>query len=234
MTEQIAYVPIIIDIIIVVLIATQGIRAYRNGFLLTVLNIFPMLLSLLSVWFMTPTVATFLRKTPLFSALANGIAKSQAASAEGAIQFTEQAGQSLKLPEFITHALVENNNSAVHEILDASGVSEYVSRFLANICINVISAVLIFVVVYLAVKMIIHALNVVTKIPGLHALNRICGLALGVIKGVLGLWFAAMFVVFFQAVGWFSMILPVLQQTKLAYFLYEHNYLLYLILQIFT
>ena len=45
----------------------------------------------------------------------------------------------MELPERLKDALLENNNSEVYEALGVSSFTHYVSRYLANSLINIIS-----------------------------------------------------------------------------------------------
>lgn len=211
--------------------------AFKDGFIMAALGFVPTVSALLAVRFFTPAVGKMLRGTVFFTTVQNSIGKSlKIDEVIGTAVDNSQTAfiEGMTLPRFLKDALLENNNSVVHNILDVQGIQEYITGYLANICINIISVLLVFVVVWLGAKLVLQALNLISELPVLSAFNRLMGAVVGLAKGVSLVWLIGIVLTFFQCSGKLTSFFAVLAQTQVASLLYENNILLYLILRIFT
>ena len=153
---------------------------------------------------------------------------------EGAMQTQTALIEAMPLPEFLKEALLENNNPVIYQLLHAESLKEYIAGYLANVCINVLSVAAAFVLIYIVVKVIINALHLFSKLPGLNFLNRFSGFLVGGAKGIVCVWLAGIVLTFFQCRGAFAELFSAMERTLFAGYFYENNILLQLILTIFT
>ena len=91
-----------------------------------------------------------------------------------------------------------------------------------------------FVLIYIVVKVVINALHLFSKLPGLNFLNRFSGFLVGGAKGIVCVWLAGIVLTFFQCRGAFAELFSAMERTLFAGYFYENNILLQLILTIFT
>ena len=153
---------------------------------------------------------------------------------DAAMQTQTDIIQSMHLPDFLKESLVENNNPVIYHLLDVESLQSYIAGFLANICINIISVLLVFIVVWLAVKFVLKALNLISKLPVLNFFNRVCGFLVGLLKGLCVTWLICFVLTFFQCNSAFDFFFDALNLTHVALPLYENNILMYFILTIFA
>ena len=227
------FLPYILDILALVLVVGTAVQAYRKGFVRAALNFLPMVAALAATRFLTPTVSELLRKTPFFDALTNTVGNGlhlENAIGDAAMQTQTEIIESMHLKE----SLVENNNPVIYHLLDVESLQSYIAGFLANICINIISVLLVFVVVWLAVKFVLKALNLISKLPVLNFFNRACGFLVGLLKGLCVAWLICFVLTFFQCNSAFDFFFDALNLTHVALPLYENNILMYFILTIFA
>lgn len=231
------FLPYILDILALVLVVGTAVQAYRKGFVRAALNFLPMVAAMAATRFLTPTVSEFLRKTPFFDALTNTVGNGlhlENAIGDAAMQTQTDIIQSMHLPDFLKESLVENNNPVIYHLLDVESLQAYIAGFLANICINIISVLLVFVVVWLAVKFVLKALNLISKLPVLNFFNRACGFLVGLLKGLCVAWLICFVLTFFQCNSTFDFFFDALNLSHVALPLYENNILMYFILTIFA
>lgn len=231
------FLPYILDILALVLVVGMAVQAYRKGFVRAALNFLPMVAALAATRFLTPTVSELLRKTPFFDALTNTVGNGlhlDNAIGDAAMQTQTEIIESMHLPDFLKESLVENNNPVIYHLLDVESLQSYIAGFLANICINIISVLLVFVVVWLAVKFVLKALNLISKLPVLNFFNRACGFLVGLLKGLCVAWLICFVLTFFQCNSAFDFFFDALNLTHVALPLYENNILMYFILTIFA
>ena len=84
--------------------------------------------------------------------------------------------------------LLENNNTESYDVLKVSGFHDYVGAYLAKLIINALAFLLSFVIVWTAIRAILIAMDVVTKLPILHGINKLLGGGLGLVYGVVLVW----------------------------------------------
>ena len=231
------FLPYILDILALVLVVGTAVQAYRKGFVRAALNVLPMVAARAATRFLTPTVSELLRKTPFFDALTNTVGNGmhlENAIGDAAMQTQTEIIQSMHLPDFLKESLVENNNPVIYHLLDVESLQSYIAGFLANICINIISVLLVFIVVWLAVKFVLKALNLISKLPVLNFFNRACGFLVGLLKGLCVAWLICFVLTFFQCNSAFDFFFDALNLTHVALPLYENNILMYFILTIFA
>lgn len=231
------FLPYILDVLALVLVVGTAVQAYRKGFVRAALNFLPMVAALAATRFLTPTVSELLRKTPFFDALTNTVGNGlhlENAIGDAAMQTQTEIIKSMHLPDFLKESLVENNNPVIYHLLDVESLQSYIAGFLANICINIISVLLVFVVVWLAVKFVLKALNLISKLPVLNFFNRACGFLVGLLKGLCVTWLICFVLTFFQCNSAFDFFFDALNLTRVALPLYENNILMYFILTIFA
>lgn len=227
----------ILDLIVIAVILWCAAAAWRKGFIRAAFGFLPMFLAVVGMRFISPYIGIFLRGTPLFASLAESISKSMGLEqmiSESAMQTQTEIIEGMKLPVFLKEALLENNNPVIYQLLDVEKLQDYIAGFLANTCINVVSVVLAFALIYIVVTVILNALHLFSKLPVLHFFNRMSGFLIGALKGLFFVWMGCIVLTYFQCSAKFEGLFSALEAASVANFLYENNILLYLILTIFT
>lgn len=227
----------LLDILVAAVVLGCAVIAYQKGFVIAALGFVPMLAALAGTRFLSPFVSRFLRGTPLFGSLAESISNSMGLDqliSESAMRTQTEIIEGMHLPGFLQDALLENNNPVIYQLLDVEGLQDYIAGFLANTCINVVSVVLAFLLIFIGVRLLLNALNLISELPVLNFFNRFCGLAVGALKGISIVWIACTVLTFFQCSAKFTGLFTALEASHIAKAAYENNILLYLILTIFT
>ena len=229
--------PYLLDGIAAVLVLGTAIQAYRKGFVRAALNFLPIVAALVATRFFTPMASRLLRSTPFFGSLSERIAEKMQLNhmiGSAAMQAQTEMIQNMNLPDFLKNSLLENNNPVIYRLLDVDSLQAYISGFLANICVNIVSVLLVFVVVWLAVKFVLQALHIISKLPVLNFFNKTCGFAVGLLKGLCVTWLVCFVLTFFQCNASFEGFFTALNHSYFARLLYENNILMYFILTLFA
>lgn len=167
---------------------------FRRGFVREVAATFFVVLSLVAVWFINPYVKEFLREnTPLYETVREGcqsfIEPEQEQELQGAGEQQEFI-DGLALPGFLKNLLEENNKAEVYRYLAVDNFVDYVTDYLAEAALNVVSFAVSYVLATLIIRMLTAALDILAKLPVIHGANKIAGGALGGCKFVLFVWIA--------------------------------------------
>jgi len=147
-----------------------------------------------------PYAARALRQTPLFASIQERVAS--AINLDGF--FNNQVAtygavliDSLRLPPIFHSLLHSNNTPAMFELLRVSTMEEYITGFFANMAINAMSIIMVFVLTLIVLNIVSYGLNLFDKIPVIRTLNRIGGLIFGLVFGVLLVWIGVFVAAFF-------------------------------------
>ena len=227
----------ILDGIVILIILGFALRAYNKGLIGAGLSFLPMLCAMGAAYFVAPVCGRLFRQTPLFHSLQSTIFENLhldtlAGSAVTASQ--TQLIEQMQLPIFLKNALLENNNPVVYDILNAERLQDYIAGFLANMSVNILSVIVVFIITFIIVKLFLNALNLVFKLPVLSFFNRLCGLIIGTVQGILAVWITCTILTFFYSNPKIAVFWTWLELSHVAKLFYENNLLLLIILKIFA
>ena len=226
-----------LDIAVVIFIAFFAIKGYLLGFVKMCFGFLPPIASVVAAKVLSPFISTILRGTFIFYAIKNGV--SEYIGIDKVIENAVSQSQNnvisgLNLPEFLKNSLLENNNPVVYDILNVSGLEDYISGYIANVCLNALSVVIVFVAVFVALKIILKTMDIISKLPVINLFNSTGGVIAGFVYSVFLLWVIGIVLMFFYSNANFAPFFKLLEDSTVAGFLYENNLLLFLVLGIFA
>ena len=100
----------------------------------------------------------------------------------------EQVIDTLELPESLRRTLKEHNTEEFWEKLGVSRFQEYAANYLSRTVLRLILGILLFFVISIFLRLIMHVLGVFTKLPIVHGLDQIFGAFLGLAEALVLLW----------------------------------------------
>lgn len=214
-----------------VFLLSMVLYGHYRGFLRLALTMTALILSLIVVRVATPYVTGVLTEnTGIQRAIGQGLLHmagiEETASAEAETQLPVQqreAIERLRLPEQMKELLLENNNNEIYHILGVDAFLDYLGAYLARMVLNLIGSVLLFIIVFLAIRLLIKWLDLVAKLPILSGINQIAGAILGGCQGLLVLWVAALAVRACSAMPWAQVVLAQVESSLWLSFLYYNN-----------
>jgi uncharacterized membrane protein required for colicin V production len=221
------------DYIVLGVIFVFAIVGLINGFVFSIFKIASFFLSIyISVKFY-PAAADMLAKTPLYDAVKSSVLKSltargqEAAAASGG----QQAGTAaeaviggLQLPGVFKKALIDRVPDT-EQLVDMNGIMNTISEELTRIIISVLSLILLYVLVRIAIMIVGYILKGITKLPVVKQLDRLGGLALGAAQGLLTVYIICAVLMLFNTVPQFGQVFTSLENSMLAKFFYENNFI---------
>ncbi|MEG2679255.1 MAG: CvpA family protein, partial [Oscillospiraceae bacterium] len=176
------YAYILLDVAVLGLLVLFGLWGAKRGFVLSLCGLFAVVVaifgaSLLS-HYITPIISNFLAPhlTPIFEGwlVQEGV--------------PQQSGFLWRMMEqALLHSLPETVAGALPQVTTAAALAITVAGWIANAT----SFLLTFMVILLLWTLLSHALNLVSKLPGLNMLNKTAGLMVGLIKGAVVLFVGA-------------------------------------------
>lgn len=131
-----------------------------------------------------------------------------------------------QLPEVFQELILENNNNEIYQSLGVTNFGEYLVSYFAKLVVNIISFLITFLIVTIALRTIIYMLGIISDLPVIGGLNRIAGGAVGLAKGLIIVWvvFAIITVAYDTAIG--ATCMQSIQENEFLKFIYDNNILL--------
>ena len=212
--------------VILVFIAYHIIDGLRRGFIRKVVSAVSLVVTLVLVTYLTPQITTFIQdNTSLHENLQEKCSNLFLNEEYNEDVKTDQVLmiENMDLPENIKEMLLENNNTESYDVLAVSGFHDYIGAYLANMIINALAYLLSFLIVWTAIRAILLALDVVTKLPLLHGINRLAGGVLGLVYGIVLVWIAFLLVTILCNGDLGSQFFGLISENPFLLFLYNQN-----------
>ncbi len=138
-------------------------------------------------------------------------------------EMQDEAIETAQIPEAFKNLLTKNNNSETYEQLGVASFADYVGSFLAKLIVNILSFLGLFLIVTIILRAIVFALDFVSELPVLGAVNRVAGGAVGLVIAMIIIWFLFMIVAIFFATSWGGEIYNGIQGNAFTRFLFNNN-----------
>ena len=179
------------DLVVLAVLTLFAFLGWRKGLLLTLFRLVSFFAAIILTIQIYPYVSRFLRGTFIYAGLRDTIIKTMGIDTMVHAQTANlqaEAINALPLPNPLLGAISSYNTPDVYNLLDVRSFEEYVGGYIANIAINVVSAVCVFALVLLLLKAISGVLDVIGRLPVINTFNRAGGLIAGLIQGTVIVW----------------------------------------------
>ena len=138
----------------------------------------------------------------------------------------------LPMPATIRNALAENNNREIYQLMGVESFSEYLASYLAATVLNAASYVLSFAFLYTLLRLAVYALDLMAKLPVLHAVNKVGGVAVALGFALMAVWLFFLVATAASGTAFGREVLRSVEESRLLSFLYDRNLLLEVVMDI--
>lgn len=223
-----------LSVIVGVYLIGMVLYGHHRGFIRLVVSMLALVLSLTIVRVSLPAVTGYLKEnTGLQQTISESMKKSIGLQAEEGSDETSSEMPSvqrtviekLDLPQTMKNALIENNNSEMYQMLGVQAFTDYIGSYLANKILNSVGFVILFAAVYVAMKLIVGWLDIISRLPILSGINKIAGAMMGGVQGLVFVWLACILITAFSGTSWGLMLSQQIEASKWLSYLYSHNFI---------
>lgn len=131
--------------------------------------------------------------------------------------------QELPLPETMKDNILNNNNAEMYDVLNATGVYDYIAKSIAMVILNAI----VFLVLVLFCRIFFFflggAAKGLSKLPILRSIDKIGGAALGAMKGLILIWIFFLILSVTSTMEWSQTLIKDIGETSVLKMLYDNN-----------
>lgn len=223
-------------LVVIILLIASALRGYQRGFIKTLFALISIIASLVVATIASPVVSKALREN---EAVSNAINK----QLEQVVDFNDEEEiektseetsfiENLSLPESIKTTLIENNNKDVYKALAVNSFEEYVVGILSVVVINTISYVSCLLAAWIALYILSHILNLISKLPLLNEINKTTGLLAGLLSGCIKIWIFFVILTMFSTSTIGANLFEMINTSPLLSFIYDNNLLMKVITNI--
>lgn len=218
---------LIVAAVIVILTASTG---YWRGLIRSVFATFALVVGIVLALQVMPYGTKLLRATVVYESIHDTIKESfdekLQMSTSGVSQQMEAIESMEGVPDFIKDALKKNNNAEIYKALGISEFSEYISSYITCLILNGISLIASFIIIFIIIRIIGCMMDMMSRIPIVHGLNKIGGLCFGFVNGIVYLWIACIIVTICSGTEWGQYIFAQINESIILSFIYNNNYIL--------
>ena len=229
------FLPIIIDAVVIFIFVFYLARGWRKGFVGSLVTMLSFILALILTWQLYGYAADFLRAIGVQDMIAASFGAGAQAPADPGVVEASTYIEGLFLPEALKTNMIGNNNYEAYAALGVSNFQEYVGVFLANMVVNAIALLGVFLILLIGLRLLGSSMRIVNHIPLVGLANRLLGTAANGVIGYFVIQFG-MFVCTLLATGqnFFSGIVLAIENSTVGIWFYHANYLIDWIMKIFA
>lgn len=221
-----------LEIAVLVVIVVMAIIGHQKGFVKMIVGLVAMVLALVGSAFLAPALADYINEqTGLRQNIAGQISSYLEEQIGEKLEQTTAAAQQeaiekLSLPDNVKEALQKNNTADTYKKLGVSSFSEYISNFVAGAGISALSYIIVFLVIYIALRVVFTVLNIVALLPFLKGVNKLAGAALGAVQAVVYVWVFFAIATAAMSTSWGMAVLILIGKSQFLTFLYHYNFIM--------
>jgi len=196
-----------------------------------VVSIALVFVSIALVWFLNPYVNRFLREvTPIESKIEEQTRNLLGDQLESGkiipADRQQEIIESLGLPDIITDALVKNNNAEEYKELNVNTFIDYIVEYPVNIVMNGLSFLITYLLVTILLRVLVFVLDIFTRLPVVHGLNKLGGALIGGAKYVIFIWIGMLVVTMLCNTEAGRTVMGMIERDRFLTFMYNWDLIL--------
>lgn len=219
-----------IDLILIVILIIFATFGYKRGLIRSVITLCSSIVALVLSFVVYPALNMFLKLTPLYTSVYEGVFKKIEAINFG--KGIQSQGEAILenitwLPQFLTLQIKNNNNTAMYELLGVKTIQEYISIYITNMIVSLIAILITWFLLKIVLVVVLRALgSIIEHLPVISSFNRGGGLIFGLVKGVLTLSVIGLIIPVFITLPAFQDISQSIEASILTKWMYDNNFIL--------
>lgn len=150
----------------------------------------------------------------------------QLSGAEISRQEQAQIIENSDVPEIFKDYLQENNNKEIYSMIGADSFADYIAKGITRLIIQILTAVVLFFIISVVLKIIIYILDVVSWLPIIGGINRVAGAVLGLAMALIFIWIVFLVFTLLYTTPAGEEIFAQINGNAFLRFLYQNNYIL--------
>ena len=215
-------------ILVIATLAFYSLKGRRKGFIKTVFTIFSTIIAILLTMWIIPYVSKVVQSNDdlvnyvsknITSKLINDDIDSKKSDE---IKYIEK----LPLPSIIKNRLIENNTNDVYDALLTNNFQGYINRMITLLILNFFVFLILCLIIKTALYIIGNVLNLISYLPIINGLNRIAGMLVGFLHGIIIVWIGFIVITVFSSSTIGSNLFRQINESRILSCIYNNNLIL--------
>lgn len=226
-------------IIVAAIVIISTVQGFRKGGLRTFWSLGCSIAAIILSIMLNPMISDFMtNQVHLNQYIENDVIVYLEAQTESDLENAETEVQNqyikdLEIPSSWKKAIIKNNTAEGRGKLLVEGFYEYVARAISDISVKVLAFILTFILVAVILKIVSVMFGIVDKIPLLSQVNKLVGIGVGLLRGLVIIWLIMIVIAFVRNYEWGQFILNLILNNPVAAFFYHHNLIAMAFLSVF-
>lgn len=210
-----------------------ALRGWRRGLIMTVFSMFATVIAIAISAQLSPQLSRTWQNTALYEIVSERVEmtlfKGQDSQNDGE-EGEDNRGviNSLPLPDVVQNVLASNDD-VQNNMLGVSAFRKYIADSVTGIILNAISFVLVFVGVSIIMRIIIRCLNLLSRLPVIHTMNKMGGMLVGLLKGLILLWLICIVITIMSGTEAGIYLYGQINESPFLKYIYDNNMIMALI-----
>lgn len=209
-------------VVVLAILIGNALVGLRVGFIKTVFSLVSMVIALVLTIWISPNVNSMLKNNDKFYHMITSRVEKMLTMQEEKSDTADEESfiKGLPLPKSLKNTLIENKK-------DASGdLKEYIAEYVTGVIINAFAFILTFVLALVVLWALCFALDIISKLPLLNQINKLAGLAAGLVHGLVLVWLLFILLTVFGGAKFGQEAFVMIENNALLSLLYNNNLLL--------
>ena len=112
----------------------------------------------------------------------------------------------------------------------ADGFADYLAEYIAHGIINGIAFITAYIAATIILKLILYALDILVALPVVGAVNKLGGMVLGALQGMLWIWVAMLVITLICNTQVGQYLMREIEKTEILSWIYHNNYLVKIVM----
>jgi uncharacterized membrane protein required for colicin V production len=207
-------------LIVIGIIVINALIGRRIGLIKIVFSLFSFIIALvLSTW-ISPSINGVLKNNEVIYEKVENRVEDMLFKEQETTTDEDDIIEGLPLPMSIKESLRESKSK------QESNIKTYITTHVTEIVIKSLAFILTFVVVFVGIWVLSIALNIISKLPILNQINKLAGLLVGGLQGVIIVWIIFILITVFSGTELGGSAFGQIEGSTILGFLYDKNILL--------
>ncbi len=212
-----------------------ALRGWHRGLIMTVFSMFATVIAIAVSAQLSPQLSHTWQNTAFYDTVSEKVEttlfKGQDSRSDGEAEDDQDNRgiiSSLPLPDVVQNALAVNDD-AQNDMLGVSAFRKYIADSVTGIILNAVSFVLVFIGVSIIMKIIIRCLNLISRLPVIHTMNKMGGMLVGLLKGLIILWLICIVITIMSGTEAGIYLYTQINESPFLKYIYDNNLIMALI-----
>lgn len=209
-------------ILVLGILIVNGLIGLKAGFIKTIFSLLSMIVALMLTSWLSPMVNQSLQKNDKIHGYITDKVETMLSLEEEKTDIKDQEEfiESLPLPKSFRDTLIEQKDAKV------SDLKAYITSYVTGVIINSLAFFLTFIVIMIALWILCFALNIISKLPILNQINKLAGLIVGLMQGLIVVWILFVLLTVFGGSNFGQQAFILIEESKILSIIYNNNLLL--------